>query len=128
MSKGEDQVAYLLHQANINFQREKSFQDLKCGLFRFDFYIEDYRGRRAVIEFNGAQHYEYISAFYKTQADWNKAREHDRRKISYCLANDIDIYIIPYWDAEQLVTAEDLFQSMYRARSRWHNDNVKKRE
>ena len=49
-------------------------------------------------------------------------QEHDRRKISYCLANDIKIYIIPFWEIDKITTAQDLFNDKFLARSRWKND------
>jgi hypothetical protein len=53
MSKGEDKIVDLLNYAKIKFQREKSFSDLKHGLFRYDFYIPNLDGGPAIIEFNG---------------------------------------------------------------------------
>jgi hypothetical protein len=53
MSKGEDKIINLLNYARIKFVREKSFSDLKHGLFRFDFYLPNVGGRPAIIEFNG---------------------------------------------------------------------------
>lgn len=53
MSKGEDKIVDLLNLARIKYVREKSFSDLKHGLFRYDFYIPDLDGSRAIIEFNG---------------------------------------------------------------------------
>ena len=49
-------------------------------------------------------------------------QEHDRRKISYCLANDIKIYIIPFWEIDKIDKAEQLFGEKYLARTRWKND------
>ena len=54
MSKGEDKIVDLLNQLKIKFQREKTFSDLKHGLFRYDFYIPNLDGGRVIIEFNGA--------------------------------------------------------------------------
>ena len=125
MSNGENLIMQILKRDKIKFEREKTFSDLRNGRFRYDFYIEDLRGQRAVIEFNGAQHYEFVSAFYTTSSQWHAALERDRRKISYALANNIAIYEIPYWDADKLKTSADLFQSKYRAKSRWHNDEVR---
>ena len=119
MSKGENKITDLLNQAHIKFDREKSFSDLKHGLFRYDFYIH---GANCIIEFNGEQHYHYVKKFYRTQRDWHKAQEHDRRKISYALANGIKIYIIPFWEIDKIQTAQDLFQDKYLARTRWKND------
>jgi hypothetical protein len=53
MSKYEDQIITLLKQAKLKFQREKTFQDLKHGLFRFDFYIFDLQGAPAIVEVDG---------------------------------------------------------------------------
>lgn len=124
MSQGEQVICKLLTQAGISFTREKTFSDLKHGLFRFDFYIQKTDGTHAVIEFNGIQHYEFVPRFYKKPMMWRKAQEYDRRKISYCLANNIPIYIIPYWDLPTLREPEDLFREQYLATTRWHNDNI----
>ena len=94
MSKGENKIVDLLNTAGLKFVREKSFSDLKHGLFRYDFYLPDVDGGPAIIEFNGEQHYHYVSKFYRTPREWRKMQEHDRRKISYALANKIKIYII----------------------------------
>ena len=122
MSKGEDKIVDLLNQAKIKFQREKSFSDLKHGLFRYDFYIPNLDGGPAIIEFNGEQHYHYVAHFYRTPREWRKMQEHDRRKISYALANKIKIYIIPFWEIDKITTARQLFQEKYLARTRWKND------
>jgi hypothetical protein len=53
MSKGENKIIDLLNQAHIKFVREKSFSDLKHGLFRYDFYLPNVGGRPVVVEFNG---------------------------------------------------------------------------
>ena len=60
--------------------------------------------------------------FQKTRKDFLAQKERDRRKISYCLAHKIDLYIIPYWDINKIKSVKDLFRPMYKARSRWHCD------
>ena len=52
MSKGEDKIVDMLNAAGLKFEREKTFKDLKHGIFRFDFcvYVD---GGRAIIEYNG---------------------------------------------------------------------------
>jgi len=125
MSKGEELIAKLLTKAHIPFEQEKTFTDLKHGTYRFDFYIPDLYGQPTIIEYNGAQHYQFISKFYPSERWWRAALERDRRKISYALANNIPIYIIPYWDLPHIKKASDLFLSDYRAKTRWHNDEVR---
>ena len=121
MSKGEEKIISLLQKGKYKFEREKRFQDLKKGLYRFDFYVLR-AGRPVLIELQGLQHYQYVSKFYRTRAEFEAAKERDRRKISYCLAHKIPIYIIPYWELENLSTAEDLFNPQFIAHTRWKND------
>jgi len=35
----------------------------------------------------------------------------------------MDIYVIPYWEIENLRSAADVFQQKFRARDRWKNDD-----
>lgn len=121
MSKGENKIIDLLNQARIYYIREKTFKDLKHGAFRFDFYIPNLQGRDCIIEFNGEQHYQYVEKFYKNQVEWRQAQGRDMRKISYCLANNIQLYIIPYWEINNIKTAFDLFQPKFRAKDRYKN-------
>lgn len=118
MSKYEDCVINILKEARISFFREKTFSDLKHGLFRFDFYIPNLQGVPAIIEVDGEQHFKPI---YGRQS-FLKGQEHDRRKNSYCLANNIPLYRIPYWEIKNLRTADDIFKDEFLVRTRWHND------
>ena len=121
MSHYEEKIVTLLKRGKIKFEREKRFSDLRNGRFRFDFYVY-IQGGPAIVEVQGEQHYQFVSRFYKSRKDFMAARERDRRKISYCLANQIPIYIIPYWEIENLTCAADLFQERFRAKTRWKND------
>lgn len=121
MSSYEEKIITLLQQNKIKFKREKRFTDLKQGKYRFDFevYVE---GSRMMIEVQGEGHYTPIPKFHHTRAEFKAAQERDRRKISYCLAHQIPLYIIPYWEIENLNSASDIFQEKFRARNRWKND------
>lgn len=121
MSKYEDNVISILKQEKIQFQREKTFSDLKHGLFRFDFYIPNLHGAPVIIEVDGEQHFKPV---YGRQS-FLKGQEHDRRKNSYCLANNIPLYRIPYWEIKNLKTATDIFQDNFLVKTRWHNDRLK---
>ena len=122
MSKGEEKIINLLQKGRYRFEREKRFSDLKHGLYRFDFYVVGGRAIPCAIEFQGEQHYKHVKKFHNTRAEFEAAKERDRRKISYCLAHNIPLYIIPYWELDNLHTAADLFDPRFRARSRWKND------
>ena len=118
MSKYEDSVIKILKEARIGFFREKTFSDLRHGLFRFDFYIPNLQGAPAIVEVDGEQHFKPI---YGRQS-FLKGQEHDRRKNSYCLANNIPLYRIPYWEIKNLRTANDIFKDEFLVKTRWHND------
>jgi len=121
MSSYESQIISILKSAKIKFQREKTFKDLKCGLFRFDFYIPNYNGQTLIIEVDGEQHFKPI---YGRQS-FLKGQEHDRRKNSYCLANNIPLYRIPYWEIKNLKAPSDIFIDKFLVKTRWHNDQIK---
>ena len=53
-----------------------------------------------------------------------KQQENDRRKNSYCLANNISLYRIPYWDLNKIKTFNDILNKKYLVKSKWHNDNL----
>lgn len=122
MSKGEEKIVNLLQKGRYKFEREKRFSDLKKGLYRFDFYVVGGRAVPCLIELQGMQHYQFTSKFYNSRADFKTAQERDRRKISYCLAHNIPLYIIPYWELDNLHTAADLFNPRFHAKTRWKND------
>lgn len=112
----ENFIGDLLRKAHIDYQKEVSFTDLRGGRFRYDFSTP-----RGLIEVNGQQHYYEVWGGRNTLL---KQQEHDRRKISYALANQIPLYLIPFWDINSLTSAADLFQDKYLAKTRWHNDEV----
>ena len=120
MSKYEDSVIKILKEAQIGFFREKTFSDLKHGLFRFDFYIPTLQGVPVIVEVDGEQHFKPV---YGRQS-FLKGQEHDRRKNSYCLANGIPQYRKPYWEIKNLRTADDIFKDEFLVRTRWHNDHL----
>lgn len=122
MSSYEEKIIKVLRKEKIKFQREKTFSDLRKGKYRFDFYIPNYHGAPVLIEVNGEQHYKQVKKFQKNRRDFLAQKERDRKKISYCLAHRIDLYIIPYWDIDKIDSAKTLFDPAYKARSRWHCD------
>lgn len=122
MSSYEEKVIKILKKEKIRFQKEKTFSDLKKGKYRFDFFIPNYKGAPLLLEVNGEQHYKQVKKFQPTRKDFLAQKGRDRRKISYCLARGIALYIIPYWDIDKIQKAADIFQKKYLATSRWKND------
>lgn len=39
------------------------------------------------------------------------------------MANDIKIYIIPYWELPKITSAAELFSNKFLAKDRWKNDD-----
>lgn len=117
-SSYEEKIIQILKQSGIKFQREKTFSDLKGGSFRYDFYLPS---RQCIIEVDGQYHWKPI----RGRAALLKQQEHDRIKNSYCLAHNISLYRIPYWEIDKLSCGFDLFKNQYRVCSKWHNDYLK---
>lgn len=90
ISKGERLVKSLLRSLGINFEREKTFQDLKHkGFLRFDFYFE-IDGRGFAIEFDGEQHRRPIE-FFGGQEAFEQTQIRDQIKNEYCQQNNITL-------------------------------------
>ena len=107
----------ILRKEHISFIREKTFKDLKKGKFRFDFYIKN---KDIIIEVDGEYHFKAI----RGRKEFLKQCEHDRQKNSYCLANKIPLYRIPYWEITKIKTLEDIFQNKFLVKSKWHIDKL----
>ena len=122
MSKYEEKVISLLQKDRYKFEREKRFSDLKKGHYRFDFYVVGGRAIPCLLEIQGEGHYQFVRKFYSTRAEFAQAQERDRRKIVYCLTHNIPLYIIPYWELENMSSAAELFDNRFRATNRWKND------
>lgn len=118
-SSYEKVVVKILTNEKISFQREKQYKDLRNGLYKFDFYIPS---RNCLIEVQGEQHFQFIKSFFKKREDFLKAQERDRIKISYAAANNILLYILPYWEIGNLKDSSDIFNERFRARDKFFND------
>jgi len=88
---------------------------------RFDFYIKDLN---ILLEIEGAHHYE--QAFGTGRRGLMKQQQHDQKKNSYCLMNNINLYRIPYWDIDKIETFKDLTQNKYKVLTKYHNLYIKK--
>ena len=121
-SKGEDIIASLLQSQQIFYETEKLMPGMKHDGYslRFDFYLP---ALAAAIEFDGIQHYQSIP-YFGGRKGLLKCKENDRRKNRFCLAHNIKLYRIPYWDLSKLSSAADLFRQDYLVQSQWHNDRL----
>ena len=94
MSKGEDKIIRLLRAANIKFEREKTFADLRGGKFRYDFYLPLYN---ILIEVDGEQHFRPVDLFGGEER-FKIQRKHDMQKNRYCWDHGIRVIRIPTMD------------------------------
>ena len=121
MSKYEEHIEKILKKEKIPYIREKNFLDLKHGAFHFDFYLPTIN---SIIECDGQQHFYQVPTFQRTRRDFLKQQEHDRIKNSYCLTKGIPLYRIPYWEINNIMTAGDIFKSVFLVKTKWHNDHL----
>ena len=108
ISVGEETIKNLLTQNNIIFEQQKRydtcrFQDTNYPA-RFDFYIVN---NNYLIEFDGIQHFSYTNTDWNTEAKFNKTKEHDEYKNTWCKENNIPLIRIPYTHLKDLCI-EDL--------------------
>lgn len=105
-SHGELKVEEFLKQNNIEYQSQYPIK-LEQQMFsrnnlKIDFYLPRHN---TFIEFNGIQHYEFTPAFHKTEEDFNKQVERDKRLKQYCKDNKIKLIVIKY---NQIDKIEDI--------------------
>ena len=94
-SRGELNIAKILSELNINFIRNKKFDDC-FGNFKlklpFDFYLPDYN---ICIEYDGEQHYRPVS-IYGGEKKFKQQQINDNIKNEYCKKNGIELIRISY--------------------------------
>lgn len=95
-STGELLIRNILNNYNIQYITEYTFSDLPKR--RFDFAIFKNKKLAYLIEFDGKQHFSYISTWHKTKEEFLKAKQRDEEKNKYCKENNIKLYRISYLD------------------------------
>lgn len=104
-SRGERNVAVALNEMNIDFEREKTFDDLPSlyskRLLRFDFYLPVLN---CCIECDGTQHIpeNNRTGYFSNNERLERLWEHDKIKNEYCKAKGIKLYRIPQKDYDAI--------------------------
>lgn len=101
VSNGERVIENIFNKRKISYHQHKTFPTLRGinnGFLSYDFYLKDYN---VLIEFQGIQHYEPISAF-GGEEQFKIQQEHDSRKRAYAKQNNIKLIEIPYWDFDNI--------------------------
>lgn len=95
-SKGERYVAKWLDKNRVSYKEQFRFDDCRNELpLPFDFAIK-VNGKKALIEFDGAQHFEGQSGLWG-QNNFKDITRNDRIKNNYCNERGIPLLRIPYW-------------------------------
>jgi very-short-patch-repair endonuclease len=92
-SKGENIINDFLVNNNINFERQKKFDDcIYKSFLLFDFYLIDYN---ICIEYDGLQHYKEIKS-WGGNSQFIISKKRDNIKNEFCLNNNIRLIRIKY--------------------------------
>lgn len=99
-SIGEDKIAKIFDKNNIEYVRQKSYDDLKSKnnrFYRYDFYLPKYN---TLIEYDGEQHYK--EGFGKGPEYLKEVQQNDKIKNQYAIDHNIKLIRIPYTDYDKI--------------------------
>ena len=57
---------------------------------------------QVAIEFDGAQHFQFIKFFHETEENFEARKEADKEKNNYCLQHGITLYRIPWYEEDNI--------------------------
>lgn len=91
--KGELIIIKILDKLGINYDYQKTFDDLKDDrLLSYDFYIPS---QSILIEYQGKQHYQPID-YFGGDDKFKNQQNHDKMKLDYAKNNGYNLIAIPY--------------------------------
>lgn len=112
-SHGEEKIAKLLAENNIDYISEYSFSDCRSPktnrMLRYDFALLKDNKVIKLIEFDGIQHYEK-KEFFGGEEGYNYLKHCDELKNNYALKNNIPLLRIPYFELKN-ITIEKLLKA-----------------
>jgi hypothetical protein len=92
-SKGEKIISIILKEKNIEYIRQKTFNECKYKeLLKYDFYLPYYD---ICIEFDGRQHFESFE-YFGGEKGFILTQKRDKIKNDYCKKNNIKLFRILY--------------------------------
>ena len=100
-SRGEQIIAKILREGNINFATQYSFSDLrtdKNGVLKFDFAVFKDNKLYKLIEFDGRQHIFGPDAKWSNCDTLETIQYRDNLKDKYCQENNLILQRVPYTD------------------------------
>ena len=91
--KGELMIGKLLKSLKINYETQKTFDELKDkSCLSYDFYIPV---QNILIEYQGIQHYQPVNHFGGV-AKFRKQQKHDQMKLDYAKEQGYKLIAVPY--------------------------------
>ncbi len=91
--KGETIIGKILDILNINYEAQKTFDDLRdTQPLSYDFFIPS---QSILIEYQGLQHYQSID-YFGGEKRFEYQQKHDKMKAEYAKANGYKLITIPY--------------------------------
>lgn len=110
-SYGERIVQEILQKLNLNYKKERTFNDCinpkTNQKLRFDFYLPDYN---TCIEYDGEQHFKYSNTGWNSKENFERVQYRDNVKNQYCEEHNIKLVRIPYTDEDKI--SEDYILSL----------------
>ena len=92
-SKGELIISKILKSLNVNYDYQKTFDDLKdVNPLSYDFFIPD---QNILIEYQGIQHYEPV-AHFGGKKRFPTQQKHDKMKLDYAKSHHYNLIAVPY--------------------------------
>ena len=107
-SKGEKQIATVLEEMGLSFEREARFGTCKKKrMLPFDFFVELLNKERLLIEFHGKQHYEPVywcnsMSNQKAKLILKGVQKRDEIKEQWAKDQGIELLVIPHWDKDNI--------------------------
>ena len=102
LSVGEETIIHYLQNNNISYIPQYIFPNT---LYRYDFAIlNDDNSIKVLIEYNGIQHYQYEEDTngWNNKENFVLTQSRDKAKVQLAQEKNIPLYIIPYWDFDNL--------------------------
>lgn len=111
LSKGEEKISKLLDENNIQYIKQKTFDNCRFpktnAVAKFDFYVNN----TYLIEFDGIQHYQYNNNGWNNEEKFKELKERDNFKTNWCRENHISIIRIPYTQYDNLSIKDLLLET-----------------
>lgn len=99
--RGEYIIESILNEINIDYKHKRKDTIIRgtkgrnSDIIYPDFVVEN-NGEKYIIEYNGEQHFKWVTWYHKTKEGYVKQLIRDENLKNYCLNNKINLIIIPY--------------------------------